>query len=80
MLFKSLINLIWTYIPNESIVIHWDIDNPILWWIPELKHIVGIRGIDWYDHMIDFETVEIKFRKGKTQYASYFLIKWHQYD
>lgn len=41
-----------------------------------LEQIVGIQGLDWDWRIVKFNKLKIKFRIGKTRYASYFLIKW----
>lgn len=43
----------------------------------KLEKIVGTKGWDWDWYMIDYDQLKIKFRIGKTQYASYFLMIWN---
>lgn len=47
---------------------------------PWMKKHVGRQGIDWQwdiiDNDISTNKLSIKFRKGKTKYASLAMIKW----
>ena len=42
-----------------------------------LEQTVGIQGLDWDWRIVENNKLKIKFRIGKTRYASYFLIKWN---
>lgn len=47
---------------------------------PELEEKVGKQGWDWdwqwYLVDIGVDKLQIKFRKGKTDFATYFALKW----
>jgi hypothetical protein len=47
---------------------------------PELEATIGKQGWDWdwrlMDKNIEANKLTIKFRKGKTNFASYYVMKW----
>ena len=90
--FNVLDHIWWKLMPGVTISVRWPVGwtkpdhlgnqansaDPNDHYRPELERVVGKQGWDWYWKVDpnDVDSLIIKFRKSKENYASYFALKW----
>ena len=77
----------WKFMTGSTVVLPWPPDQPISGgisstndpndlWRPELEADVGRQHIDWDWHTSGNNTVTIRFRRGKNNFATQCKLRW----